>query len=42
MVKTLVGLEETEIEHELGWIPDNYGNSIFSSLFSEAENMQVT
>ena len=41
MVKTLVGLEESEIESEFAQVPDNYGSSVFSTLFSEVEKMQV-
>ncbi|XP_067934001.1 R3H domain-containing protein 4-like isoform X2 [Watersipora subatra] len=41
MVRTLVGLEESEIEGEFAQLSDNYGHSIFSSLFLEAEKMQA-
>ncbi|KAF6019893.1 R3HDM4 [Bugula neritina] len=41
MVKALVGLEESEIENDFVWTPENYGKSIFSSLFAESEKMKV-
>lgn len=42
MVKALVGLEESEIENDFVWTPENYGKSIFSSLFAESEKMKVS
>lgn len=39
-VRTLVGLEEAEVEDEFTWSPD-YGKSAFTSLFLEAEKMKV-
>ena len=40
-VKALVGLEESEIENEFDLTCENYGRSVFSSLFSEEEKMKV-
>lgn len=40
-VKALIGLEETEIEHDFDWTPESYGRSVFSTLFSETEKMKV-
>ena len=39
--KSLVGIEESDIEDDYLSTPDDYGRSAFSSLFSEAANMQV-
>lgn len=35
-----MGLEETEVEDELSWVPE-YGQSAFSLLLSESSKMMV-
>lgn len=40
-VKALVGLEEAEIENDFDWTPDNYGRSVFTSLFTQTDKMKV-